>query len=732
MSLQDLKICPEYRTPLNDIVHEFYLPLLGEAVLYQRSVGFFSSSALVEISKGIATLAQRGGKIQIVASPILSPDDIEAIKAGYDARKKIEEVLLRNLTDVPTNYYAVERLNLLAYLIANGILDFKIACTTGNNTLGIYHEKLGLITDSEGNSVAFAGSMNETVNAMVNNYETIDVFTSWEDTKRVQHKQNAFQQIWNNESPGLQVMQFPHVSEAIIQKYQRKAPNFAIDNEEFAKQELNTTSRNLQLEPLQEQLVQEQPLLGARIPKQIALYDYQHEAITAWVQENYRGIFAMATGTGKTYTGLGAIATLSIALADNLAVIIIAPYQHLVEQWVADMPTFHMQPIIGYSSSAQKNWKNLLQKAVRDQHFCTGKQFFCFICTNATFSSEFVQQQINKIKNPILLVVDEAHNIGAQSYLSLLDNRFTYRLALSATLDRYRDTTGTDFLYQFFGNKCIDYSLQQAIKEDKLTSYKYYPIVVSLTHTERNKYDELSLEIAKCLISEPDGTKKLTPKGEMLVLKRARITAGATEKLTALEKVIKPYQHAHHILVYCGTTSIDVLTEEEETNELQQSEIRQIEAVTDLLGNRLNMQVSRFTSAEDIQQRANIKEAFEKGELQAIVAIKCLDEGVNIPSIRTAFILASTTNPKEYIQRRGRILRKAPQKSFAELFDFVTLPRPLDEVSALTVEQAKRDHTLVKNEMARIKEFGRLAQNAMDAEDLLYMIKSAYHLEDIE
>jgi len=212
-------------------------------------------------------------------------------------------------------------------------------------------------------------------------------------------------------------------------------------------------------------------------------------------------------------------------------------------------------------------------------------------------------------------------------------------------------------------------------------------------------------------------------------LKRARIIAGATDKLKTLREKISPYVNDNNILVYCGATN--VLDEQLDSSSDDASDIRQIDAVTNILGNELGMDVARFTSNENIEARTAIKEQFQRGDrLQAIVAIKCLDEGVNIPSIRTAFILASTTNPKEYIQRRGRVLRKAPNKPYAVIYDFVTLPRPLDSVPSLTTEQAKRDLSLVKNELLRIKEFGRLSQNSMDAYNLIWDIQEIYNIDE--
>lgn len=437
----------------------------------------------------------------------------------------------------------------------------------------------------------------------------------------------------------------------------------------------------------------------------------------------------MATGTGKTLTGLGAISKLSEDVDDILAVIIVCPYQHLVEQWVEDIVRFNIKPIIGYSSSPQKDWKKRLAKAVRDQKLRREKSFFCFVCTNATFTNSTVQEEISKIQSPVLLVVDEAHNFGARSFSRLLDDRFTYRLALSATLDRHRDDEGTAFLYDFFGKKCIEYSLEKAIEQDKLTKYKYYPIPVYLTDEELEKYEQKSYEMSKCLIKGKDGKYKLNKRGEILALERARIVAGASQKLDALREYIAPYADDNNILVYCGATN--VVDESSDSSYIDENDIRQIEAVTRILGNEFHMEVAKFTSEENMETRATIKEQFQKGDrLQAIVAIKCLDEGVNIPGIRTAFILASTTNPKEYIQRRGRVLRKAENKPYAEIYDFVTLPRELDSVSGLTVEQAQRDLSLVKNELARIKEFGRLSMNSMQANDLIWDIQDAYRITE--
>lgn len=722
MSFQELDIKKEYRSLLDSVAKDFYIPLLSQAIKYQRAVGFFSSSSLVEISKGISELAKNGGKIQLVASPYLSDEDVEAIKSGYAMRDQVvKEAIRREMTEGKTPFEKA-RLNLLANLISDGVLNIKIAFTEDSDRMGMYHEKMGIITDAEGNRVAFAGSMNESATAMTLNYETIDVFCSWKgEDDRVVAKENAFASIWNDTEPNIKIIDFPELKQEIIEKYKRSVPDFEIDKKEYSP-DIDTvlhTDLGVYTE------------YGPKFPEWFKLHDYQDEAITEWQKRNYRGIFDMATGTGKTYTGLGALTTLSKNIDHKLAAIIVCPYQHLVEQWVEDILKFNIDPIIGYSDSSQKDWSKRLKDAIRDQKLkVRGREFFCFICTNATFSSDYVQTQLAKIKSDTLLMVDEAHNFGAPYLSCLLYDNYKYRLALSATLDRHNDEEGTAKLYDFFGEKCIEYTLDRAIEEKKLTKYKYYPIVVTLTEEELEAYDNLSYEIGKCIMKGKNGKMKLSSRGEKLALKRSRIVAGAKNKLTMLEEVIQPYIHDKHILVYCGATK--GLEQNQDRTDVDSEDIRQIDAVTDLLGNKLGMEVSQFTSKESVEEREVLKREFSAGDtLKVLIAIKCLDEGVNIPKIKTAFILASTTNPKEYIQRRGRVLRLAEGKEYAEIYDFITLPYDTESVTSLTEAQVKRNSTLVKNELRRAEEFSRIAVNMVESASLIDEIKDAYGIQEL-
>lgn len=547
-------------------------------------------------------------------------------------------------------------------------------------------------------------------------------FCSWKnknDNERIILKENSFTSIWNNFEPNIIVMEFQKIKDEFMNKYKYSSINFDIDQNEFfplISNNVNTDTEN-------------PPKLIIRIPENVELYNYQQDAISEWEKNNFRGIFDMATGTGKTITGLAGIAKLYDFTKGKLAVIIVCPFQHLVEQWVEDIVTFNIKPIIGYSASSQSDWKTRLEKSIRDQKIgVKNSEFFCFVCTNATFSSNFVQGQVKKIHSNALLLVDEAHNFGAEKLLGTLSTVFNYRLALSATLERHNDELGTEKLKSYFGAKCIEYPLERAISEKKLTPYYYHPVLVNLSETEWDMYLYLSREIGKCVSKDKNGVMRLNEKGKKIAIKRARLVAAAEQKISKLQEVIEPYRNDNHILVYCGAASL--LENNDNSGNVLDQDIRQIDAITDMLGNYLKMKVSQFTSKEDIREREVLKREFSKGEnLQALIAIKCLDEGVNIPKIKIAFILASTTNPKEYIQRRGRVLRLAEGKRFATIYDFITLPRPLLEVPYLTHENRESDLGLVKKELCRAEEFSRISLNSIESFEIIDNIREAYELQ---
>lgn len=699
MGLSSLTIQKEYRNLKCDIIHDFYIPILSETIVYKRAVGFFNSAALYEMAIGLNQLVKNGGKIELIVSPHLTDDDIKSIQLGYQKREEIiERALLRDFT-APQTQVEKRKLNLLANLIADGTMDIKVAFKVDAISAGIFHEKIGIVTDSEGHKIAFTGSMNETYSGLLHNYESIDVYCSWreEDTERVSIKEYAFDNLWENLDAAMEVIEFPKVAIERLNTYKVSAT-----------QEILKTD-------FEEPTIKEEKGFF-KIPKNVKLHPYQEDAISTWVAHDYKGIFDMATGTGKTFTALGALSKLSKDFS-SLAVIIVCPYQHLVEQWVEDIEMFNVKPIIAYS--AYRNWRELFRDSV-NAYNVGAKKNFCIITTNATFETTDFQKLLSRIKNNLCFIVDEAHNFGASKLSTLLPEKSRFRLALSATIERYRDENGTARLISFFGEKCIEFTLEEAIKQGFLTSYYYYPIPVYLTDDEFDNYKRITKHIAKLGGGSKENCEK-NPTVELLLLKRARIVAGAKNKVSELLKAIKPYVNDNHMLVYCGATKYD----RSDIND--DDDIEQIKYICLMLNEEYKFKVRKFTAEENRHERDEIKEAFKEGNgLQVIAAIKCLDEGVNIPAIKRAFILASSTNPKEYIQRRGRVLRKSEGKEFAEIFDFITLPRSLDLVEYCSEEERKVDLSLIRKEFVRMMDFANSARNPFSIDMLKESILNAY------
>jgi len=719
LSFTDLKIKTEYRSLLDDVVKDFYTPVLIEAVLYKRAVGFFSSSALIELMNGIMGLVRNGGKIELVASPKLSLDDIEAIEDGFERRKEIiEECLIRELA-TPKGRFEQERLNLLSNLIAHGVIELKIAFLEKDNNIGMFHEKMGLMYDAEDNIIAFTGSMNESATAFSHNYESIDVFTSWSnELDRVMSKQSAFNAIWNDYEPNIKVVSFAGVEKEIIERYRTTEIKDFLTYEPDAH-----ISKVDNSEPEKVDMPQYYP----HTPANVDIRPYQESAIHSWEQRDFIGIFDMATGTGKTFTALGAISYLYTQVNQRLAVVIVCPYQHLVEQWVDDIELFGMKPIVCYSASRQKDWKSRLKTAVSGFNLGVVNHI-CVVATNATFSGDYVQSQVSALKGNALLVVDEAHNFGAENLSKALLPNMKYRLALSATLDRYGDEEGTQKLYDYFGDKCIEYTLKEAIDSGMLTPYYYHPIVVSLNERELVEYLEITRQIVNAITKNKDSRSSLSEHAKMLLIKRARLVAAASEKIVRLKEEITPYAKDSHILVYCGATTMKDVDYKDGHPPVD--DVRQIDITVDLLGNELGMRISKFTSEESAEDRESLKKEFADAKhMQALIAIRCLDEGVNIPSIKTAFILASSTNPKEYVQRRGRVLRTYNGKAFAKIYDFITLPIPLDAVSGYSPEIVKSVKSLAIREMVRMKDFTSISENPSQADSLIAQIVHAYDID---
>jgi superfamily II DNA or RNA helicase len=314
-----------------------------------------------------------------------------------------------------------------------------------------------------------------------------------------------------------------------------------------------------------------------------------------------------------------------------------------------------------------------------------------------------------------LFVADEVHNLGASKLSSALPEGIKLRLGLSATPERWFDLDGTQRLNSYFGAVLEPkLGIKEAIELGALTPYRYYPILIELTDLERAEYLELSTRIAR-LYGIADGNLEDVALNTLLI-KRARLVGTAANKLVALRKIATDKRDATHMLFYCGDGSVE--------SDIDESIRRQVDEVTKLLGSEIGLRVARYTAETELDERDTLRQDLDSGRLQGLVAIRCLDEGVDIPSVRTAVILASSTNPRQFVQRRGRVLRRYPGKDFAEIYDMIVVP-PKEAYAS------ESERSLLRKELKRFVEFADIALNAGEARALVLELQKKFDLMDI-
>lgn len=456
------------------------------------------------------------------------------------------------------------------------------------------------------------------------------------------------------------------------------------------------------------------PLGSPQIPPTIQLRSYQKEAVASWFANQGRGTLKMATGSGKTITAL-AIATELYQKIGLQVLLVICPYRHLVTQWGRECEKFNLQPILAFETVY--NWQSLLSTQL--YNIVAGNQsFLTVITTNSTLIRDSFQSQVRHFPQKTLIVGDEVHNLGSDRLEESLPRHLGLRLGLSATPERHFDESGTQSIFDYFGSVLQpELNLGDAIRLGALVHYVYYPILVELTETESISYHKLTTRIGWALSKNAEGAIDDNELLTNLLIQRARLIGNAQNKLTALKEIMSARLKTSHTLFYCGEGSVQSLDSEQPG----ESE-RQLTAVSRILGLELGYRINTYTAETPIQHREELRRQFETGELQGLVAIRCLDEGVDIPAIQTAVILASTSNPRQFIQRRGRILRPYPGKEYATLFDMIVIPPNLNR-DPLEIER-----NLLRKELKRFLEFAQLANNAESACATLRKVKEDYGL----
>ena len=687
--LSDLNLMPVMDTSTHDLTAEFFIPLLSSSIRYDRGVGFFSSGWLRINSKGMVAFANNGGQARWVTSPILDEADWEALQAGNRARGDpvLRKVLERNITDLAKTLEK-DTLSALAWMVADEIITFKLALPYQKLNQGDFHDKFGIFTDAYGNQVTFNGSYNDSIQG-TRNYESIKIFCSWETSfaPLVRADAERFERLWSNLDPNVQVFDLPEAArQHILRLHTGERP---YPEPEWIKLRRIRESSSIY------------SLSQPTVPTNIFLRDYQEEAIEAWFKHECRGFLEMATGTGKTITALAASARL-FEREEQLAVIIAVPYQHLVDQWHEEAKAFGYRSVLAYKSKG--SWLQELNHQIMEYN-AGYRRFISVITTHTTFISDDFQGSIARLRGSSLLVADEAHHLGAERSRWSYPENIPFRLALSATPDRWFDDDGTLALRAYFGETVFALPLEKAIGIS-LTPYYYYPHLVPLTNEELEQYQELSVKIAR-LVNSKDEQKQQAL--EMLLIRRAKLMNNAENKLSILSELVDSEDRIEHTLFYCAPEQID--------------------EVLHLLGWEKGLLAHRFTAEENTKERQHLLSDFADGKLRALVAMKCLDEGVDVPSTRTAYILASSSNPREFIQRRGRILRKAPGKEYSIIHDLIAVP-PTIYTAVRNSPTFESERSIIRRELQRFKEFANLARNKHQAIDMIWDIANRYGLMD--
>lgn len=676
MSFKEINLKPAYDSEEDDMLNDFYIPVLSRAKTYDRLAGFFSSTTLAAAAKGISRFIKNKGKMRLITSAKLRDVDLEAIKQGlYNTDEVLTNLMVKDIDSI-TDELIKDHVKALAWMVANKLLEIKVAIPKyenyyTSNEQPLYHQKVGILYDKEDNIMSFSGSINESATAWLYNIEEFKVFRSWIDGEReyLENDINKFEKYWNGNTKYVNIIDMP---KAIRDKFIELAPSNIdeIDLEKWYK------------------------------IKTIRLRDYQYEAVKNWLNNSCRGIFEMATGTGKTYTAIECIKE-ALNREPSLAVVISVPYIHLIRQWQNNLSRFNLNAIELFGNST--NWKKRLGNEIIDLNNNIINRLL-ILTTHDTLSNPIFIKQINNLRVPALLVVDEVHSVGSKVRSNALLDKYEYRLGLTATPNRYFDDEGTMRLLSYFNGIVARFDLKDAIEHGYLVPYEYYPHYVELTKEEFEEYRRFTRKIASQWDNaEDDETRKSLE--NLLLVQRQKIIVNAKNKLVKFEELVSELKDLmDHCLVYCSE--------------------KQLEPVQKILNKHVIIN-QKVTFKEDFATRNDYLKKFDEGIYKVIAAINCLDEGIDIPSTKMAIILASSGNPKQYIQRRGRILRPSKNKDKAILHDILVIPSLLWSTDDIAFKLEKK---IVEKELKRHLEMASIALNKDESIKNINFIKELFHI----
>jgi superfamily II DNA or RNA helicase len=679
--LSELSFQTSYHKGRDDIAERFYLPCMRRAAALDRAVGFFRSTVFIVAWPALKDFVRRNGRIRVLCSQILSAEDIQALRDGYSARvdAALAARFLEEVRSLLKDEVLKEPARVLAALVAAGHIELKIALLSEAETPAraerIFHDKLGIFRDDKGNRVIFKGSMNETWAGLAadGNLESIDVAASWmgaRDLERTTTEERYFQELWLNRYPSLSVLEFPDVAANALKEAAEK------DWEAALERLLDSSSRHTATEDARGR----------------TLKPHQSAGLASWAANGRRGILAFATGSGKTFTAITAIREAVSARGE--VVVVVVPDKVLFEQWYGELleTTKDLAVEILRAGSGYTGWRENLRAWT-----APGPLRRLVLATVQTACSEEFRSRLTRGTH-VTLVADEVHRLGSPKHREILDDgAFGARLGLSATPERAGDNEGTAAIVAYFrGVLEPRYSLADAVRDGVLTRYFYRPHTVQLTDDEAEEWRELSVEIGQLQgrLASGDTSEGLDLRIKRQLIRRAKVVKHAAGKVPlAVEVLQAEYRRGQRWIVYCD-------------------DLAQLGAVSVALESA-GLQVMPFHSQIEGDRTAVLRWLDARGGI--VVAIKCLDEGVDVPSVSHALILASSKNPREFIQRRGRVLRLAPEtnKALAYVHDAIVMPpRVSGTVSARTPDP------ITAGELARAVEFAQHADNAAAAADL--------------
>jgi superfamily II DNA or RNA helicase len=695
MNLKELDLEDAYNSDLTDVLTEFYVPALSCSARYYRLTGDYSSSILAAAASGIRDFLENDGEMKLIVGAFANEKDVNAIKAGVEQPEEIvERSAIKQLDDV-TDEFVRDHVAALGWMVAKRKLQVKFALVLDEKSDFIFHQKIGILEDLEGNRISFSGSENESYSAWKGNVEDFMVFRSWVAAQKgyLDHHWETFRRFWENRGKRTKVIDIP----------------VAVENR------LIQFSSQMKIEDIRENLAKwEAKIATAKLHRRFddkTPFYFQENARDAIRACDYSGILKMATGTGKTYTAL-------LSVHDYLErvkrwgnrVLVIVPSHLLVEQWLEDLQDFAREDdvVVSYDSKKSAEEKRMAIKSWKVDLRGDQKRNVFLVITVDSISNfqpfEFIC--------PDIVVGDEVHAYGTEHRMDILRKTFScsnHRIGLSATPERAYDQEGTERVLNFFKGVKFTYPIKQALKDGVLAEYSYYPVIVRLTAEEETKVRELTDEIRKrraidhrMELTEKEGA--VPSRADYLIRARALKLKTAVNKMDALEGILKEHRaKLKQCIIYC-----------EDTGQLNNAK-----KVFDNVG----MGNSYFHYDSMVPNRAETLRLFKVKNRNYVLSMHCLDQGVDIPSCESLIMLSSSTNPREYIQRRGRVLRNPPGK--------VKPPVKIFDVSALPMNADPDYKGMIVVQLARAWEFIRCS-NTPEAKLVFRDVRDSYGIKEEE